>query len=159
MSKRSRIPAPFQKLLPSIIRGAGPRLLVTMAACALLLIGGGTYLVSHIAESQPAAPKPQQPINQVSNVPETGKVLGDNTAPPPAPAQTSSPSTSTQGSNAASSPAAPAPAQTCTSDCGTTGVPAVLPPLQPIQPLLNAVNQSLVQPVITPLRQTLSGLL
>jgi hypothetical protein len=59
MSRRARVPAPFQRLLPSVIRIMGPRLIIAAAGCALLVfLGGGTYLLAHLGQAPAAAPRP-----------------------------------------------------------------------------------------------------
>jgi len=80
MSRRPRVPAPFQKILPSIIRGAGPRLFVVVAGCAaLLLIGGSSYLISHSVPSPAPTTKQKVPLATDNGVPAQAQVLGTET--------------------------------------------------------------------------------
>lgn len=74
MSRRVRVPAPFQRLLPSVIRNIGPRLVIAAAGCALLLfISGSTYL-SHLGQT------PTTPLPTTSRAkPANSEVLGAST--------------------------------------------------------------------------------
>lgn len=59
MSKRVRVPAPFQKFVPSIVRGVLPRVILLVGLSAIVLcVGSGSYLLSH---STPVPHSPTQP--------------------------------------------------------------------------------------------------
>jgi hypothetical protein len=120
MSRRVRVPAPFQRLLPSVIRNIGPRLVIAAAGCALLLlVGGGTYL-SHLVQTPPT-PQPATPHAK----PTDQQVLGANTVnAADTPNQTNAANTSSVASapNANSAP-------DCSGNCtSTTPAPVPVPP-------------------------------
>jgi hypothetical protein len=81
MSKRKRVPGPFFRNMPSVIRTSLPRFVfIAATACALLVIGGGSYVISHVT------PKPRQstqkpPVGSPATEPAAqAEVLGDATA-------------------------------------------------------------------------------
>jgi hypothetical protein len=121
MSRRVRVPAPFQRLLPSVIRVVGPRLVI-VAGCALVLcVGGGTYL-SYLGQAPSIAPQPATP-----HAPSTDpQVLGASTAATNAASSISDSSTAKNSSTGSAPDASSTPA--CSANCaGTAPAPTAVP--------------------------------
>jgi|GEM_PF-3181994 len=131
MSKRARVPAPFRRLQPSVIRGLGPRLfLVASAATALLLIGGSSYVLSHVTGPGPTA-QPQTKLTQPA--PEDAKVLGATTTTSDSDTGGATSPASSSPSTGAASTAATAPStggpQSTAQICALTCIPGMHVPM------------------------------
>lgn len=119
MSKRNRVPGPFFRNMPSVVRTSLPRFVfIATAAVALLILGGGSYVLSR-ATPTPAKTTPKPLVQPTTASPQAqAAVLGDTTdqssssTPAPGantPASASSASSAT--TSGASSPASqPSPA-------------------------------------------------
>ena len=107
MSKRAtRIPAPLPRLVPSVIRSFGPRLLLVVMGCTILLmLSGGSYLLAHTI----LAPKPSvaiKPAAKKQDGQQAQQVLGAATsASAPTPPSESLASTPAPSSASSSKPA------------------------------------------------------
>lgn len=124
MSRRSQIPAPYQRLLPSVIRVLGPRVLVAASGVALLLVlGGSSYVLSRITQATPAVPSPNTP--HASLAATNAKVLGAATQQPTPASSTASRSDGSEPQNSPSRSTSPA----CTANCiSAPTAPATIQP-------------------------------
>lgn len=126
MAKRTRIPAPVPRWIPSIVRTFGPRLVLVAGCAALLLIGGSSYLVARI--TAPAEPEPQKAKLSDSKS-SHAQVLGDSTVQPnseqppdgggsPATGASSPTSSTPQNTNPSTTSGA---SPVCSQSCASTG--------------------------------------
>lgn len=81
MTKRKRIPAPFERILPSIIRTRGPRLVFVGVGAAALLVffAGGSYVLSHISTPPKASTSQASVTKMTEQAPPDAQVLGTAT--------------------------------------------------------------------------------
>lgn len=95
MSKRKRVPTPFQRILPSVIRTFGPRLvLIVGGVVALFVFFGGSYLLSR-ASTPPVPPKHKVVMKLTTQAPADAQVLGASTGAPQPVQHTAATSSST----------------------------------------------------------------
>jgi hypothetical protein len=85
MTKRAQIPGPRERLLPRVIRSFGARLVILLACSALLVVGGGGYLISRI-EPNNTSPTSVEAKKLDTTSPtssaQNAQVLGDSTDTP-----------------------------------------------------------------------------
>ena len=132
MSRRRRIPSPFPRVHPGVIRVFGPRLVLLAGGFAALLfvVGAGTYVLSR----DTPAPKPVAPAKEKTAL----QAATSSTVEPLETVDTSNTTDTPDSSSTASAPAAastttgvtPTPAASTSSNPNTT--PASPPAAQPV---------------------------
>jgi len=155
MSKRVRVPAPFGRLQPSVIRTFGPRLLLFVSGCAILLlvVSGGSYVLSHVGSKPATTPQTKAPTKLPDTTAPDAQVLGTATDTPAA-GDTSTSSTSTQAT-AADDATTPSPSTSASTAASSPTVNPVPGAAQAIQQTTAPV-QAAVQTLLSPLQQLLS---
>lgn len=151
MSRRVWVPAPFGRLQPSVIRQFGPRLVLLIGgfAAVAFVVGGGSYVLSHIGAKTPSPAHTTTPTPLSTDTPPAAQVLATMTDTASQPPAVSNPSVST----AASSTPVAAPAVSPAAPAAHKATPSL--PATPAPPSLPSV-QGAVQTLLAPLQQLLN---